>query len=137
MNVEIRAEATQFPEKEYINGIFLAVCRRVVVPAYPHASPWWAGTTTLCQSRPYIRQSGTKNLASKFYITPFFPTQFLKNPCNNKYSTNQSQPCDWGSLHGSYTFSRSAEDVTEVISIHRHNGEIPGYFVSGMMNDDM
>ncbi len=35
------------------------------------------------------------------------------------------------------TFSRSAEDVTEVISIYRHNGGIPGYFVSGMMNDDM
>ncbi len=25
MNVEIRTEAGQFPEKEYINGIFLAV----------------------------------------------------------------------------------------------------------------
>jgi hypothetical protein len=25
MNVEIVTEATQFPEKEYINGIFLAV----------------------------------------------------------------------------------------------------------------
>jgi hypothetical protein len=25
MNVEIRTEATQFPEKEYINGIFVAV----------------------------------------------------------------------------------------------------------------
>jgi hypothetical protein len=25
MNVEIGAEAAQFPEKEYINGIFLAV----------------------------------------------------------------------------------------------------------------
>jgi hypothetical protein len=25
MNVEIRTEAAQFPEKEYINGIFLAV----------------------------------------------------------------------------------------------------------------
>jgi hypothetical protein len=25
MNVEIGTEATQFPEKEYINGIFLAV----------------------------------------------------------------------------------------------------------------
>ncbi len=25
-NVEIGAEAAQFPEKEYINGIFLAVC---------------------------------------------------------------------------------------------------------------
>jgi hypothetical protein len=29
MNVEIKTEAAQFPEKEYINGIFLAVwlCR--------------------------------------------------------------------------------------------------------------
>jgi hypothetical protein len=26
MNVEIGAEATQFPEKEYINGIAVAVC---------------------------------------------------------------------------------------------------------------
>jgi hypothetical protein len=26
MNVEIATEAAQFPEKEYINGIFLAVC---------------------------------------------------------------------------------------------------------------
>jgi hypothetical protein len=28
MNVEIGAEATLFPEKEYINGIFVAVHRR-------------------------------------------------------------------------------------------------------------
>ncbi len=26
MNVEIRTEAAQFPEKEYINGIFVAAC---------------------------------------------------------------------------------------------------------------
>ncbi len=26
MNVEIRTEAAQFPEKEYINGVFVAVC---------------------------------------------------------------------------------------------------------------
>jgi hypothetical protein len=26
MNVEIGTEAAPFPEKEYINGIFLAVC---------------------------------------------------------------------------------------------------------------
>jgi hypothetical protein len=26
MNVEIGTEAAQFPEKDYINGIFLAVC---------------------------------------------------------------------------------------------------------------
>jgi hypothetical protein len=27
MSVEIGTEAAQFPEKEYINGIFVAVCR--------------------------------------------------------------------------------------------------------------
>jgi hypothetical protein len=30
MNVEIGAEAALFPEKEYINGIAVAVCRRKV-----------------------------------------------------------------------------------------------------------
>jgi hypothetical protein len=29
MNVEIGAEATQFPEKEYINGIAVAVCKNI------------------------------------------------------------------------------------------------------------
>ncbi len=29
MNVEIGTKATQFPEKEYINGIFLAVLNKV------------------------------------------------------------------------------------------------------------
>ncbi len=29
MNVEIRTEAAQFPEKEYINGIFLAVRKKL------------------------------------------------------------------------------------------------------------
>jgi hypothetical protein len=33
MNVEIGTEAAQFPEKEYINEIFLAV-RPGIVPAY-------------------------------------------------------------------------------------------------------
>jgi hypothetical protein len=28
MNVEIGAEATQFPEKEYINEIAVALCRK-------------------------------------------------------------------------------------------------------------
>jgi len=30
--VEIGTEAVQFPEKEYINGIFVAVCYTVSVP---------------------------------------------------------------------------------------------------------
>jgi hypothetical protein len=28
MNVEIGTEATQFPKKEYLNGIFIEVCMR-------------------------------------------------------------------------------------------------------------
>ncbi len=32
MNVEIGAEAALFPEKEYINGIFVTVCRRKCWP---------------------------------------------------------------------------------------------------------
>ena len=30
MNVEIGTEAAQFPEKEYMNDIFLTVCKRGV-----------------------------------------------------------------------------------------------------------
>ncbi len=29
MNVEVGTEAAQFPEKEYINGFFLAVCVKI------------------------------------------------------------------------------------------------------------
>jgi hypothetical protein len=35
MNVDIGTEAAQFPEKEYINGIFLAVCN--FIPATLHS----------------------------------------------------------------------------------------------------
>ncbi len=31
MNVEIRTKAAQFPEKEYINGIFVAVWIRILL----------------------------------------------------------------------------------------------------------
>jgi hypothetical protein len=31
MNVEIGTEAAQFPEREYINGIFVAVCLQMYV----------------------------------------------------------------------------------------------------------
>jgi hypothetical protein len=37
MNVEIGTEAVQFPEKEYINEIFLAVYGGLL--SYPHESP--------------------------------------------------------------------------------------------------
>ncbi len=33
MNLEIGAEAAQFTEKEYINGIAFAVCPRIRIPA--------------------------------------------------------------------------------------------------------
>jgi hypothetical protein len=35
MNVEIGAEAAQFPEKEYINGIAFAVCENIFASAIP------------------------------------------------------------------------------------------------------
>ncbi len=41
MNVEIGSEAAQFPEKEYINGIFIAVntfllSYTISLPSYKH-----------------------------------------------------------------------------------------------------
>jgi hypothetical protein len=36
MNVEIRAEAALFPEKEYINGIAVAVHRGFLFPKAAH-----------------------------------------------------------------------------------------------------
>ena len=36
MNVEIGAETTLFPEKEYINGIFVAVCAQVLKTHQAH-----------------------------------------------------------------------------------------------------
>jgi hypothetical protein len=41
MNVEIRTEAVQFPEKENINGIFLAVCGQW--PSYPLSEEYRVG----------------------------------------------------------------------------------------------
>ncbi len=32
MNVEIGSEAAQFPEKEYVNGIAVAVCTKYLCP---------------------------------------------------------------------------------------------------------
>jgi len=36
MNVEIGAETTLFPEKEYINGIFVVVCAQVLKTHQAH-----------------------------------------------------------------------------------------------------
>jgi hypothetical protein len=38
MNMEIGTEAAQFPEKEHINGIFVAVCCATVLGSIPAAS---------------------------------------------------------------------------------------------------
>ncbi len=37
MNVEIGTESSQFPEKEYVNGIFVAVCKVFLLCIYLHA----------------------------------------------------------------------------------------------------
>jgi hypothetical protein len=39
MNVETGTEAAQFPDKEYINGIFLAVCSIVGLQYYKYFIP--------------------------------------------------------------------------------------------------
>jgi hypothetical protein len=42
MNVEIRTEAAQFPEKKYIKGIFVAVWS-LYLSVYPYCfTIWWA-----------------------------------------------------------------------------------------------
>jgi hypothetical protein len=40
MNLEIRTEAAQFSEKEYINGIFLAVCLHFCIKCHLHILFW-------------------------------------------------------------------------------------------------
>jgi hypothetical protein len=51
MNVEIGTEAAPFPEKEYINGIFVAV-RYIFKQKGPKISStewwWWGGGVELC-----------------------------------------------------------------------------------------
>jgi hypothetical protein len=48
MNVEIWAEAALFPEKEYISGIFVAVCMIWLLPPTP--SPTLSSKISLSQS---------------------------------------------------------------------------------------
>jgi hypothetical protein len=55
MNVEIRTEAVQFLEKEYINGIFVAV--------QPIYVAWRACQTTSRQPMMSKSQSGAENLS--------------------------------------------------------------------------
>jgi hypothetical protein len=44
MNVEIGAEAAQFPEKEYINGIAVAVQNKPLQWYRPQANIMWPGS---------------------------------------------------------------------------------------------
>ncbi len=39
MNVEIEIEAAQFPEKEYMNRIFVAVCRIIKIAMLRKTKP--------------------------------------------------------------------------------------------------
>jgi hypothetical protein len=56
MNVEIRAEAAQFPEKEYINGIFfLAVCMYIINEEFEHFQIQIALVVLLFLSKGRIR----------------------------------------------------------------------------------
>jgi hypothetical protein len=48
MNVEIGTEAAQFPEKEYINWIFLAVHAMQVKTALPVTVSWADCVATNC-----------------------------------------------------------------------------------------
>ncbi len=48
MNVEIGTEAAQFPEKEYISGIFITVRMKITT----HSSPYALYNVNICV--PYI-----------------------------------------------------------------------------------
>jgi hypothetical protein len=68
MNVEIGIEATQFQEKEYINGIFLAVC----VPA----NHWSISTIWLSI---LIFQAGSLALSSRHVASKTLRVTLQKN----------------------------------------------------------
>ncbi len=50
MNVENGTEAAQFPEKEYINGIFLAVHDSIM-----HDGWYYLRKATICSSWPWFK----------------------------------------------------------------------------------
>ncbi len=99
MNVEIRAEAPLFPEKEYISRTFVAV--RAL------GSPLPVSILTLCQSRrsPYAR------------VDFIDPSQALKIwPLD---ANNNNKEADWGGGGGvGGGGSKLRPKVTEFLKLH-------------------
>jgi hypothetical protein len=69
MNVEIGAEAALFPEKEYINGIFLAACPgKQFLPISPKFSCW--------NISPKNRRN--KDISSQGILISWLPQKFRR-----------------------------------------------------------
>jgi hypothetical protein len=74
MNVEIGTEAAQFPEKEYISGIFLAVCRpQPAAPSSGNVDVFWSNFWLKTSRKFIVKKSAlgaliTKNLQFRFYL---------------------------------------------------------------------
>ncbi len=60
MNVEIGTEAAEFPEKEYINGIFLAV--------YIYKSSGCRKSGIVRSEQSWILQIRMQNVRFKYYV---------------------------------------------------------------------
>jgi hypothetical protein len=61
MNVEIGVEAALFPEKEYINGIFVAVYYAYEMFGYPHLPLWMYSTPLPVLDAPLQRTGPLKS----------------------------------------------------------------------------
>ncbi len=86
MNVEIGAEAALFPEKEYIKGIFVAVCQSVYVQSSELVPlPPWASV-----SSPLDPKEGEQHsLRGEGVGTPIRTTGY--NACRSVYSMMHKQ----------------------------------------------
>ncbi len=80
MNVEIGTVAAKFPEKEYINGIFLAVCLMLSQPKSAMAAPQRELETSIQPlKRPTDYYSRTK--AYQQSVSPNCVPALLANLC--------------------------------------------------------